>query len=88
MREDLAASVGSITEKRIYRLKLGSEGGAENVIVGSDRHGFGGGPVLAIFEGSDGVHYVCTQNGTLTNAERHPVPTTAIIDREDFSALA
>jgi hypothetical protein len=88
IREELAASVGSITEKRIYRLKLGSERGAQNVIVGSDKHEFGSGPVLAIFEGTDGVHYICTQKRSVSEAEPHPVPTTAIIDREDFSALA
>ena len=46
IRERVAASGGSLSEKRIYRLKYHHQEGPEIVVVGSDRHKFGAGPVL------------------------------------------
>ena len=86
IRDQIATFIGPVTEKRLYRLKYDNNGCTENVLVGSDAHCFGNAPVIAIFEGSDGVYYVCTKKDD--TAEPHPVHATAVIDTEDFSALA
>jgi hypothetical protein len=88
LRDHVANFIGPITEKRIYRLKYDANGHPRDALVGSDRHGFGKGPVMAIFEGCDGVYYVCTQDQRTDNAEPHPIHSSAVIDAEDFSALA
>jgi len=88
VRDHVATFIGPITEKRIYQLKYDGNGHPQSALVGSDRHGFGKGAVVAIFEGCDGVYYVCTQKNSIYEAEPHPVHESAIIDAEDFSALA
>ncbi|HEX4770445.1 MAG TPA: hypothetical protein VH351_06430 [Bryobacteraceae bacterium] len=88
IRDHLANVIGPITEKRIYRLKYHDNGHPQNALVGSDHHGFGKGPVIAIFEGCDGMYYVCTQKNGMHEAELHPVHESAVVDAEDFSALA
>ncbi|MBV9155107.1 MAG: hypothetical protein JO097_02525 [Acidobacteriaceae bacterium] len=88
IRERVAASAGPVKDRRIYRLKFKQEGTQHTALVGSDRHAFGNQPVLAIFEGSDGVHYVCTQAGSASDGEPHPVDRNAVVEAEDFSALA
>jgi len=87
IRDQVAASQGSVIDKRIYRLKYQDEGGPATVVVGSDRHRFGAGPVLAIFEGADGTHYICTQKAAVSEAEPHALPSSAVVDAEAFSAL-
>jgi hypothetical protein len=88
IREHITTFIGPITEKRIYRLKYDVNGHPQNALVGSDYHGFGKGAVIAIFEGGDGMYYVCTQKHGTYEAEPHPVHESAVIDAEDFSALA
>ena len=88
IRNKVAASSGSIIDKRIYRLKYEYEGDRETVVVGSDRHRFGTGPVVAILAAADGTHYVCTKRTLASEAEPHPLPSSAVIEAEDFSALA
>ena len=88
IRDQIASFAGPITNKRIYRLKYDDNGHPQSTLVGSDRHSFGGGPVIAIFEGSDGTYYVCTQKNGTYEAEAHPVHGSAVIEAECFSALA
>ncbi len=88
LRDRLAASIGPVSERRIYRLKFEHDGTKRIAMVGSDRHGFGSAPVCAIFEGSDGSKYVLTQNGDAGDGEPHPIPPNQVIETEDFSALA
>ena len=88
IRDHVATFIGPITEKRIYRLKYDGNGCPQSALVGSDHHGFGKGPVLAIFEGCDGVYYICIQKDSLQEPEPHPVHNSAVIDAEDFSSLA
>jgi hypothetical protein len=88
IREQLATLVGPITDKRIYRLKYNHNGHSQSALVGSDRHSFGNEPVIAIFEGRDGIYYVCTQKNDAYETEPHPVQGSAVIEAEDFSALA
>ena len=88
IRDQLATFVGPITEKRIYRLKYDDNGHPRSALVGSDKHSFGNGSVVAIFEGCDGLYYVCTQTTAPYDAEPHPIHSSAVIDAEDFSALA
>jgi hypothetical protein len=86
--DHIATFIGPITGKRLYRLKYDNNGCTENVVVGSDHHCFGNAPVIAIFEGCDGVYFVCTQKNDTNEADPHPVHAGAVIDTEDFSALA
>jgi len=88
IRDHVATFIGPITEKRIYRLKYDGNGRPQSALVGSDHHGFGKGPVLAIFEGCDGVYYVCTQKDGMHEPEPHSVHNSAVLDAEDFSSLA
>ena len=88
IRDQIATFIGPLTEKRIYRLKYDANGHPQSAVVGSDHHGFGNGPVIAIFESADGVYYVCTGRNGPYEAEPHPVHDSAVIDAEDFSALA
>ena len=88
IRDRVAASMGPVSDRRIYRLKFKQEGRQRTAIVGSDRHGFGTQPVLAIFEGSDGILYVFTQKSGLFDGEPHPVGRSEVVEAEDFSALA
>ena len=87
IREQVAAAAGWISDRRVYRLKFNDAGHRQIAVVGSDRHCFGNGPVLAIFEGPNGVHYVCTKKNGNFEAEPHPIPSATIIESEDFSAL-
>lgn len=88
IRDQIATFVGPITEKRIYRLKYDDNGHPQSALVGSDHHSFGNEAVIAIFEGYDGMYYVCTQKNGTYEAEPHPVHGSAVMDAEDFSALA
>jgi hypothetical protein len=88
IRDRVAAVSGGVSERRIYHFKFLHEGRQRTAVVGSDNHGFGNGPVLAIFEGLDGFFYICTQDGGILNVKPHPVQTSAMINAEDFSALA
>lgn len=88
IRDQIATFIGRLTDKRIYRLKYDYNGHPQSVVVGSDRHAFGNRPVIAIFEGADGVFYVCTRRNGSYDAEPHPVHSSAIIDAESFSAFA
>jgi hypothetical protein len=88
IRDQIATFIGPLTDKRIYRLKYDNNGHPQSAVVGSDRHTFGNRPVLAIFEGADGVYYVCTRRNGLYDAEPHPVHTSAVIDAEGFTAFA
>ena len=88
LRDRVAQSSGGVTDRRIYHLKFEHEGKRQTAVVGSDSHGLGKGPVLAIFEGLNGCFYVCTQDKSVSDAQPHPVQTSAIIGAEDFSALA
>ena len=88
LRDKVTASGEAISDKRIYRLKYRQEGHPETLVVGSDRHNFGGGPIVAIFEGANGTHYICTQRASAADAEAHPLPSSAIVEEENFSAMA
>lgn len=88
IRDRVAASGGAVIDKRIYQLKYQHEGRPEIVVVGSDRHSFGVGPVVAIFEASDGTHYVCTQRSVASEVQPHALPSSTVVETEDFSALA
>jgi hypothetical protein len=88
MRELIKNSGGSVSERRIYSLRFRHDGTQQTAMVGSDRHCFGNGPVLAIFEGPNGVHYVCTQDSGNLESQPHPVDQAEIIEAEEFSALA
>lgn len=88
IRDRVAASGGSVVDKRIYRLKYQDESGPHTIVVGSDRHKFGAGPVVAIFQDADGTHYICTQRGNASEAEPHTLPGSAVVEAEDFSASA
>jgi hypothetical protein len=89
LRDQLTADGSSLSERRIYRLKYEQEGHQQNAAVGSDRqHGFGHGPVLAIFESDNGVHYICTAKEGGLAAEPHPMPSSTVREVEEFSAEA
>lgn len=88
LRDNVMASIGPVSDRRIYRLKFKQDDGQRTAAVGSDKHGLGNAPVLAIFEGSDGVHYVCTQKSEPFDGEPHPIDRNAVIEAEDFSSLA
>ena len=90
IRENVKGMAGQLSERRIYRLKFRDGSEQRVVVVGSDRHGLGNGPVLAIFEGSDDRFYVCThkQNQPDTGAEPHTIDKGAVVEAEEFSALA
>lgn len=65
IRDQIATFIGPLTNKRIYRLKYDHNGQRQSVVVGSDRHGFGNRPVIAIFEGADGVLRVHSEGWVL-----------------------
>lgn len=88
IREKVSASDGGVSDRRIYRLKFHKDGAPSTAAVGSDRHGFGDGAVLAIFERPDGSFYICTQKASQTDAELHTVQTGSVIEKEEFSATA
>jgi hypothetical protein len=88
IRENILSSNEDISDRRIYRLKFEHDGNQRTAVVGSDRHGFGEGAVLAIFERSDGCFYICTQKANQFEAEPHTVQTGAVIETEEFSASA
>lgn len=88
VRAHVATFIGPITAKRIYRIKYDDNGRAQSAQIGSDRHSFGTGPVVAIFEAQDGDYYVCTQKNSSGDAEPHPIHGSAVIEAEEFSALA
>jgi hypothetical protein len=88
IRDRIAAVGGPVIDKRIYRLKYRHDGLPETVVVGSDRHSFGVGSVMAIFEGSDGTHYVCTQSSSASDVEPHALPSSSVVEAEAFTALA
>ncbi|MBV9609921.1 MAG: hypothetical protein JO187_10230 [Acidobacteria bacterium] len=69
-------------------MKYGKEGHVETAAVGSDRHGFGSEPIVAIFEGAEGKHFVCTQERGSPEGKTHKIDRQAVIDVEEFSALA
>lgn len=88
IRDRIAALGGQVIDKRIYRLKYRHHGSPETIVVGSDRHSFGAGSVMAIFEGSDGSHYICTQGRSAFDVEPHVLPSSTVVEAEDFTALA
>lgn len=88
IRDRLASANGGISDRRIYRLKFQQDGNQRTAVVGSDAHGFGNEPIVAIFERSDGGFYVCTQKAAGVEAEPHAVQTSSVIEAEEFSALA
>ncbi|MDQ2776285.1 MAG: hypothetical protein M3Y57_15410 [Acidobacteriota bacterium] len=88
VREHVAATIGSMSERRIYRLKYSEDGQTHTALVGSDRHPFGTQPVIAILEGVNGAHYICTQKSGAFEVDPHPVSSNTIIEAEEFSALA
>ena len=88
VRDRVAGMAGQVSDRRIYRLKFRDGGEQRIVAVGSDRHGLGNGPVLAIFEGSDDRFYVCTHRQNPLDAEPHTIDKGAVVEAEEFSALA
>ena len=88
IRDRVLNSNGTITDKRIYRLKYQHQEGPETVAVGSDRHRFGSDPVVAIFESSDGKYFICTQRDASSDVEPHALHSSAVVEAESFSALA
>ena len=88
IRDVIAGMAGQVSDRRIYRLKFRDGDEQRVVAVGSDRHGLGNGPVLAIFEGSDDRFYVCTHKQNHTDAEPHPIEKGAVVETEEFTALA
>lgn len=89
IRDRIAGLAGQVTDRRIYRLKF-KDGGEQHVVaVGSDRHGLGNGPVIAIFEGSDDRFYVCThKQDPVVQPEHHRIDKGSVVETEEFSALA
>ena len=59
IKEFVAGQVGSLTDKRIYRIRFSHDGNCFDLRVG-DIHPQLGERVIAIFEGY--IYYVCTQN--------------------------
>lgn len=88
IRDRVTGMAGQVTDRRIYRLKFHDGSGHRVVVVGSDRHGLGSGPVLAIFEGSDDRFYVCTHKQNQAEAEPHTIDKGAVVEAEEFTALA
>ncbi len=88
IRQNVANGNQGVSDRRIYQLKFRQEGRLHAAVIGSDVHGVGKGPVVAIFEGLDGYFYVCTQDGDVQNPQPHPVHASDIIEAQEFSALA
>jgi hypothetical protein len=87
IRDRVAGMAGQVSDRRIYRLKFRDRDEHRVVVVGSDRHGLGNGPVLAIFEGSDDRFYVCTHKQNQVEAEPHTIDKGAVVETEEFTAL-